>query len=128
MRGAQLDVVGDDRSTRFAHEALLGLAVLEPEDRRPGNLSLPLGLSLWMRRGGVDVHGARHALLELRDALVEAAGLDAATEPVPLQVADPTAATISVAVYVDGLLTRAAGAAGTTRIAMAERAMAMTSA
>src|SRR5271165_5120852 len=32
--GAQLDAVGGDGSTRFAHEAILGLAVLEPEDRR----------------------------------------------------------------------------------------------
>ena len=125
MPGAQLDAVGGDGSTRFAHEAILGLAVLEPEDRRAGNLSLPLGLSLWMRRGGVDVHGARHSLLELRDALVAVAGMDAITEPVPLQVADPVAATVSVAVYVDGLLTRAAGAAGTTRVDMAERAVSM---
>jgi hypothetical protein len=124
---AQPDEVGEQRSTRFAHEALHGLAVLGPEDHAAGNLSLPLGLSLWMRRGGLDVHGARHALLGLRAALLDAAGLDARTEPIPLQVADPVAAAISVAVYVDGLLTRAAGSVGTTRVDMAERAVGLMS-
>ncbi len=103
----------------------MGLAALEAEDRTPGNLSLPLGMSLWMRRGGVGVLGARAALLALRGALLEASGLDARSEPVPLVVADPSAATISLALYLDGLLERAASTARMSRQDMAERAVAL---
>ena len=127
MPGAQLTVVGDVPVSRFVHEALTGLAVLGPEDRTPGNLSLPLGLSLWIQRGGVGVNTACDVLLDLRTVLLSAAGLDARTEPVPLQLADPRAAAISIAVYVDGLLSRAARAAGTSRLEMAERAVALLS-
>ena len=55
-------------------------------------------------------------MLELRAALLEASGLDERTEPVPLLVADPVAATISLAVYMDGLLQRAARMTATSRV------------
>ncbi len=50
-----------------------------------------------MRRGRIRVETARDAMLELRAALLSASGLDERTEPVPLLVADPVAATISLA-------------------------------
>jgi hypothetical protein len=110
---------------RFAQEALHGLAELDPEDLEQGNLTLPLGLSLWMRRGGVGVDGARAVLFALRGALIGVSGLDERTEPVPLIVSDPAAATISLAVYLDGLLSRAAQTAAVSREDMAERAVAL---
>jgi hypothetical protein len=120
----RLHPVDDDPADRFAHEAIHGLATLVPSDLTPGNLSLPLGLSLWMRRGRVGTDTACAVLLQLRDALLRVSGLDQRTEPVPLLVNDPGAATVSLAVYLDGLLRRCARHAATTRLDMAERAVA----
>ncbi len=123
MSGVRLEAVEDESIARFVHEAMLGLAVLEPDDLAHGNLTLPLGLSLWMRRGRVRVDAARDAMLELRDALLSASGLDERTEPVPLLLADPVAAVISLALYMHGLLHRAARVAATSRTDMAQRAV-----
>ena len=118
--------VGNEESIeRFALEAAHGLAELDPEDLAPGNLTLPLGLSVWMRRGQVGLDDARRALCALRRALLEASGLDERTEPVPLVVADPVAATISLALYLDGLLSRAAASASVSRTELAGRAAAL---
>ena len=125
MSGVRLEVVEEESVERFAHEAMLGLADLESEDLAPGNLSVSLGLSLWMRRGRVRVETARDAMLELRGALLEASGLDERTEPVPLLVSDPVAATINLAMYMDGLLERAARMSTTSREDMARRALAL---
>ena len=74
MSGVRLEVVEEESVERFAHEAMLGLADLEPEDLAPGNLTVPLGLSLWMRRGRIRVETARDAMLELRSALLRRVG------------------------------------------------------
>jgi hypothetical protein len=123
----RLEVVEEESVERFAHEAMLGLADLEAEDLTYGNLSVPLGLSLWMRRGRIRVETARDAMLKLRTALLSASGLDEKTEPVPLLVADPVAATISLALYMDGLLQRAARMTQSSRVDIATRALAFIS-
>ena len=127
MSGAGLEVVEEESVERFAHEAMLGLADLEAEDFSHGNLTVPLGLSLWMHRGRIRIETARDALLQLRSALLRASGLDERTEPVPLLVADPVAATISLAVYMDGLLQRAARMTAMSRVDVATRALALVS-
>lgn len=125
MSGVRLEVVEEESVQRFVHEALLGLADLEPEDLSGGNLTVPLGLSLWIRRGRIRVETARDAMLELRAAVLSASGLDERTEPVPLLLADPVAATISLALYMDGLLQRAARMQATSREEIAQRALAL---
>ncbi|HXP33685.1 MAG TPA: hypothetical protein VN820_06675 [Acidimicrobiales bacterium] len=125
MSGMRLQAVEEESVERFAHEVLLGLADLESGDLDHGNLTLALGLSLWMRRGRIGVDAARDALLDLRAALVRASGLDERTEPVPLLLADPVAAIVSLARYMDGLLHRAARTAATSRLDMARRALAL---
>ena len=127
MSGARLEVVEEESVERFAHEAMLGLADLESEDFSHGNLTVPLGLSLWMHRGRIRIETARDAMLVLRRALLAASGLDERTEPVPLLVADPVAATISLAVYMDGLLQRAARMTALSRVDVATRALALVS-
>ncbi len=127
MSGVRLEAIEEESVERFVHEALLGLADLEPEDLTQGNLTVPLGLSLWMRRGRIRVETARDAMLELRAAVLRASGLDERTEPVPLLVADPVAATISLALYMDGLLQRAARMQATSREDMARRALELVS-
>ena len=125
MSGARLRVIENHSLENFAHEAALGLASLERADLASGNLSLPLGLSVWMRRAGVTLRGARDSLLALRQALIEASGLDGRTEPVPLVVSDPATSALSLARYVEDLLRRAAHATATTRLEVAERALAL---
>jgi len=127
VSGVRLEAVEEESVERFVHEAMLGLADLEPEDLGHGNLTVPLGLSLWMRRGRVRVETARDAMLELRAAVLRASELDERTEPVPLLLADPVAATISLALYMDGLLQRAARANATSRAEMARRALELVS-
>jgi len=123
----RLEAVEEESVERFVQEAMLGLADLEPEDLAHGNLTVPLGLSVWMRRGRIRVETARDAMLELRAAVLSASGLDERTEPVPLLLADPVAATISLAVYMDGLLQRAARMQATSREDIAQRALALVS-
>ena len=59
--------------------------------------------------------------------MLRASGLDERTEPVPLLLADPVAATISLALYMDGLLQRAARTNATSRAEMARRALELVS-
>jgi hypothetical protein len=127
VSGVRLEAVEEESVERFVQEAMLGLADLEPEDLTHGNLTVPLGLSVWMRRGRIRVETARDAMLELRAAVLSASGLDERTEPVPLLLADPVAATISLAVYMDGLLQRAARMQATSREDIAQRALALVS-
>jgi hypothetical protein len=100
-----------------------GLACLEPEDLLEGNLTLPLGISAWLRRSGADLTDAVQAMLDIRDALVEVGGLDPRTEPVPLLAGDARTAVLSLAIYLDGLVRRSAAAIGLPRPAVIERVL-----
>lgn len=100
---------------RFAEIALTGLAALGPgPEIRPG-LALELGLSAWMRLGGVGTEEARDTLVALRAALVAEAGLEAEREPVPFIGRDPRSDTLTLAAYLGDLLPRALRASGTDR-------------
>jgi hypothetical protein len=107
--------------TRFAAVALSGLATFGRP--RPGGpeLALELGLSAWMRMAGVGLFEARAALSALRGAVVQAAGLDPSTEPVPLVGRDPRQDTVVLAAYLCDLLARAAS--GPDRAAVVARAL-----
>ncbi|MGP8059857.1 MAG: hypothetical protein ACLP9C_09490 [Acidimicrobiales bacterium] len=108
----------------FAPVAARGIAVLAPEDLTRGNLTLELGLSLWMHRTGTDLARVRLELLGLRDALLEAAAMDQVSEPVPLLAGDPRTAILSLAIYLDGLIARAAACSGLSRAEVVEEALA----
>jgi hypothetical protein len=121
MASAAVETV--EERFEFVPAMARGLAVLEPEDLEAGSLTLPLVLSLWMHRAGTDRRGAVDGLLALRGALVEAGGLDARSEPVPLRTDDEPATVVSLALYVDGLLDRAATASASDRLEVAEEAL-----
>jgi hypothetical protein len=121
---AGLRILEDEPATAFVHEAAFGLADLDLEDLAGENLTLRLCLSLWMHRGGVSIDTARNALLLLRSAIIASAGLDERTEPVPLLVADPVSAALSLVYYLDSLLRRAAYAAEMPRVEVAARTVA----
>ena len=92
----------------FALALLGGLAELGPVDPFSGDLSLELGISVWLRQSGTSVLQARGRLLEIRQAILEVCGLDPATEPVPLVGRSPRTDVVNLVAYVGDLLRRAA--------------------
>jgi hypothetical protein len=125
MRVAEA-VVHEERVPRlFLRDAARGVAALGPEDLAPGNLTLLLALSAWIRRSDIDVAGACDGLLLLRSAFLGASGLDDRSEPVPLLGADRRRTAVNLAVYLNGLVERGTRAARTTRAQLADRALAL---
>jgi hypothetical protein len=108
----------------FGPALLGGLAKLGPVDPFAGDLSLELGLSLWLRRSGASLTDARNRLFEARQAILDACGLDVSSEPVPLVGRSPRADALTLAGYLGDLLRRAAAAAGCSVQLVAERAIA----
>jgi len=104
--------VTEGSPTRFAPALLRGLATLGPVEPFSGDLSLELGLSVWLRRSGTTVLEAREALLGLRLVVLAACGLDPGCEPTPLVGRSPRADVLTLAAYLADLLRRVAGAEG----------------
>ncbi len=92
----------------FASALLSGLAELGPVDPFSGDLTLELGVSVWLRTSGTPLHEARGRLLHVRELIIEACGLDPATEPVPLVGRAPRTDVLNLVAYVSELLRRAA--------------------
>lgn len=106
----------------FVAEVMRGMATLwmhgGPVDDE--DLSVPLGLSAWVVRGGIGLHDACDALLDLRAALLDVSGLDRHSEPVPLAFGDPRLALRTVGGYLFGLVGRAVAHSGLHPVALAE--------
>ena len=98
--------------TRFAAALLRGLATLGPVEPFSGDLSLELALSVWLRRSGTSLLEARESLIGLRRVVLDACGLDPASEPTPLVGRAPRADVLTLAAYLADLLRRAAVADG----------------
>lgn len=96
----------------FGTALLSGLAELGPVDPFSGDLSLELGVSVWLRTSGTPLHEAPGRILHVRELIIEACGLDPATEPVPLVGRAPRADILNLVAYVGDLLWRAAAASG----------------
>jgi hypothetical protein len=99
------------RSVEFATVLALGVADFRADDLAHDALTVRFALSAWMRTCSVGVEEAWAGVTLLRTALLEAGGLDRASEPVPLRAADHKMALINMTVYLDGLVARAACAA-----------------
>jgi hypothetical protein len=85
--------------------------------------AIPFGLTAAMARRHASVRAVVDALLVLRQAVIAAAGIDPATEPVPLVVAEPDVAAVSLVAYLRDLVERAAAAVGASREAVADRVL-----
>jgi hypothetical protein len=96
----------------FVRALLGGLAELGPVDPFSGDLSLELGISVWLRRSGTSLMEARGRLLEIRRVILEVCDLDPATEPVPLVGRSPRLDVVNLVAYIGDLLRRAAPAGG----------------
>ncbi len=112
-----------DPAVEFARTLGRGLVDLSQADFAEGVLTLPFGLSAWMRQAQASLDDARAAISLLRDALLAVSGLHRASEPVPLLARDRKAAVVSMTVYLEGLLTRAAAQAQASRSDVVEAAL-----
>jgi hypothetical protein len=74
------------------------------------DLSLELGLSVWMARQGIADDDCRSAMMAIRAALLEVAGMDAETEPVPLYGHASAIDLANFAAYLTDLFIRASRA------------------
>jgi len=72
--GGRLEAIDEESRSRFAREAARGLVALDGEDLAHPRLTLPLIVSVWMRRSGAGTVTARRALLDVRAALLEESG------------------------------------------------------
>jgi hypothetical protein len=104
----------------FVLTVFRGLAELGPIDLRENNLVLELGLSLWLRRCGTSLAEASEAMMVIRTALVDTAGMDHATEPIPLVGRSPKGDLVNLAGYVSQLIPRAVLAAPCDRKVLLE--------
>jgi hypothetical protein len=95
-------------SSRFRRPGLTALVSAEPADKK--ELSLELGLSVWMKRNGIAYDDCRAAMLAIRASLLEVAGMDAQTEPVPLYGRSPEIDLANFATYLADLFIRASEA------------------
>jgi hypothetical protein len=100
------------------------MAEFGPFDAASGDLSLHLGVSLWLRMSGSSLEEARRTLFEVRRLVLDAYDLDAATEPVPLVGRSPATDVVTLAAYVGDLLRRVAVGTGCAPHAVADRVIA----
>ncbi len=98
--------------TGFAPALLGGLAELGPVEPFSGDLTLELGVSLWLRRSGTSLVEACDTLLEIRRVILDVSGLDPATEPVPMVGRSLRLDVVNLVAYVGELLQRASAAGG----------------
>jgi hypothetical protein len=108
----------------FGATLLHGLAELGPVDPFSGDLSLELGVSVWLRTSDTPLREARGRLLFVRELILMVCGLDAATEPVPLVGRSPRSDVLNLVSYVGELLRRAAAASGQSVQRVAARVVA----
>ena len=113
-----------DASTGFGPALLSGLAELGPVEPFSGDLSLELGISVWLRTSGTSLLQARSSLLEIRQVILEVCALDPATEPVPLVGRSPRSDVVNLVGYISELLRRASAGTGRAMAAVVEAVVA----
>ena len=113
-----------DASTGFGPALLSGLAELGPVEPFSGDLSLELGISVWLRTSGTSLLQARSSLLEIRRVILEVCDLDPATEPVPLVGRSPRSDVVNLVGYISELLRRASAGMGRGVAAVVEAVVA----
>ncbi len=110
--------------TEFGPTALRGLAELGRVDSGTGDLSVELGLSVWLQWSGSSHDEARTTLLALREQILSSCGLERASEPFPLIGRSTRLDLVMLAGYLGDLVRRAAYAAGCSPSELARRVIA----
>jgi hypothetical protein len=93
----------------FAPAVARGLLAYGPFDTE---LSLELGLSVWLHRSATSPADARAAMLELRRSIIQVSGLHPQSEPFPLIGRTAENDLVNLASYLGSLVSRAAAACG----------------
>jgi hypothetical protein len=108
-----------------AASALLGtLDQLVPAGSLESDLALEMGLSAWMRMTGTALDDAPAQLLRIRRAVLEAAHVESATEPIPFVGRSTRLDVLHLATYLADLVDRAVSAAQCDRSALIQGALA----
>ena len=114
----------NDAPAGFGPALLGGLAEFGPVEPFSGDLSLELGISVWLRTSGTSLIAARSALLGIRRVILEVCDLDPATEPVPLVGRSPRSDVVNLVGYISELLRRASVGTGGSVSAVIEAVVA----
>ncbi len=101
-----------DGTSGFGPALLSGLAELGPVEPFSGDLSLALGISIWLRTSGTSLLDARSSLLEIRRVILEVCELDLSTEPFPMVGRSPRSDVVTLVGYISDLLRRASAGLG----------------
>jgi hypothetical protein len=108
----------------FGPAALRGLAEIGRVDIGSGDLSVELGLSVWLQWSGSSHDEARTTLLALREQILSACALDRASEPTPMVGRSAKLDLVMLAGYLGDLLRRAAHTARCTPAELARQVIA----
>jgi hypothetical protein len=92
----------------FARAVAFGIGELDLAELGPDADGPVVGLGAWMRANSVGRNEVSAAMWSLRQALLEVAGLDKATEPVPMRTPDRARSVWIMAAYLEDLVARAA--------------------
>lgn|GEM_PF-2038110 len=92
----------------FAPAVLRSLPTLVPAGMTQADLALELGLSAHLQACAIDLDDAFTQLWAVRQAILEAADMDASTEPIPFAGRDGRLGFLNMAVYLGNLVERAA--------------------
>lgn len=114
-------MVTSHRTSAFGPALLQGLAELGPVAPFSGDLSLELGVSIWLRHSGISLAEARRQLLEIRRVLVAVCGLDPVSEPIPLVGRCLRLDVVNLVAYLADLLRRGAARGGLSPTEVAEQ-------
>ena len=101
-----------DAPSGFGPALLRGLAELGPVDPFSGDLSLELGISVWLRTSETSLIEARASLLEIRRVILEVCGIEPSTEPFPMVGRSPRSDVVNLVGYLSELLRRASAGHG----------------
>jgi hypothetical protein len=104
----------------FPETALRGLVSLGRAGSSRADMTLELGLSIWMRQCGVDIDEASDELWNVRGILLEVASFDPRSEPVPFSGRSPELDLVNLAAYLSGLVHRVSAATQCTPSVVAE--------
>jgi hypothetical protein len=107
--------VSKSQTTAFAPAVLRSLDVLMPSGQTQADLGCELGLSAWMHLTGTQLEEAPSHLWAIRQAIIEAGRLDAATEPTPIGGRSPRLDLLNLVSYLGDLVARAAAHLGCDR-------------
>ncbi len=92
----------------FGSAVLRSLPVLVPAGMTQADLALEMGLSAHLQMGGVEVDDGIAHLWAVRQAILEASGMDPSIEPIPFGGRSGRLDLLNMAIYLGNLLERAA--------------------